>query len=382
MRTVARWQAGGLAPDGGELRSGVGRRRRRSRWLLATLVVVASLGYVVWVVVVDSTEIDQAVLRFQAAELRWLIAAILLEACSQLAASLMQRRMVEAAGTELPVRHAVGLILAQNAIALSVPGGPVLASAYGFRQLRSRGTDAAAASWVVAATNVVSGLAIGLFVLVAVGGTNAVSVLTIGGFVLCLVVLVVAVEQPDRLRAPARLAVRAARRVRRRPTDGVDAQVDSIVARLSTVRLRRIDWAILGVFAVASIATDCAALFCCVHAVTRLPTQCLNPNLTARQAQRCRRLRPPASGAVLVAYAAGQGAMALPFIPGGVGLVESAMTAALTAGGLGLIPALSVVLLYRFLSFWGVLVLGGGCWLALRRGRPATADDGSPRDGR
>jgi uncharacterized membrane protein YbhN (UPF0104 family) len=219
----------------------------------------------------------------------------------------------------------------------------------------------------VAATNALSGLAIGLFVLLAVGGADALSILTIGAFVVALVVLVLAVEQPDRLRAPARLALRVVRRVRRRPTDDVDERVDAVVARLSTVRLRRIDWAVLGVFAVASIATDCAALFCCVHAVTRLPSQCLNPNLSAREAQRCSRLRPPASGAVLVAYAAGQGAMALPFIPGGVGLVESAMTAALSAGGLGLIPALSVVLLYRFLSFWGVIVIGGGCWLALRR---------------
>jgi uncharacterized protein (TIRG00374 family) len=63
--------------------------------------------------------------------------------------------------------------------------------------------------------------------------------------------------------------------------------------------------------------------------------------------------------------------MALPLIPGGIGLVESAMTAPLTAGGLGLIPALSVVLLYRLLSFWAVILIGGGCWLVLRRRLPA-----------
>jgi uncharacterized membrane protein YbhN (UPF0104 family) len=347
-------------------------RPRRSRLLIGAVLLVASLGYLVWVVVVDSTEIDRAVLRFQGAELRWLVAAIVLEACSQLVASLMQRRMVVAAGTDLTVGHAFGLILAQNAIALSVPGGPVLASAYGFRQLRHRGTDPAAASWVVAATNVLTGLAIGLFVLLAVGGMDALSILTVGGFAAAVVVLVIAVERPARIRTPLRAALRVARRVRRRPADDLDEQVDGIVARLSTVHLGRIDWAVLGLFAVASIATDCAALFCCVHAVTRVPSQCLNPNLSARQAERCLRLRPPATGAVLVAYAAGQGAMALPFVPGGLGLAESAMTAALSAGGLGLVPALSVVLLYRLLSFWAVIVVGGGCWLALRRLRAAT----------
>jgi uncharacterized membrane protein YbhN (UPF0104 family) len=335
--------------------------------LLAALLSIASVGYVVWIVVADSDQIDRAVLRFQGAELRWLVAAVLLEACSQLAASLLQRRMAGAAGTELSVSHAVGLILAQNAIGLSVPGGPVLASAYGFRQLRSRGADAATASWVIAATNALTGLAIALFVLFVVGGAGTSSFVGVGTFAVAVIVLVGAVEQPDRLRRPATATLRAVRRLRRRPTDDVNQRIDGLIARLATVRLRRIDWAILGVFAVASIATDCAALFCCLHAVTRLPSQCLAPDLTGRLAQRCRRLTPPRTGAVLVAYAAGQGAMALPFLPGGIGLVESAMTAALSAGGLGLIPALSVVLLYRILSFWAVIVIGGGCWLAFRR---------------
>jgi uncharacterized membrane protein YbhN (UPF0104 family) len=335
------------------------------------MLVAASIGYVTWIVVADNDEIDRAILRFQGTELRWLVAAVVFEACSQLAAALMQRRLVIAAGTDLTVRHAVGLVLAQNAIGLSVPGGPVLATAYSFRQLRRRGTDSAAASWVLAAGNVVTGLAIAVFVLVAVGGVDAWTILTIGGFVACVGLLVVAVERPARLRPLAVALLRGARRVRRRPTDDVDTVVDGIVTRLSTVRLRRTDWGILAVFAVAGIATDCAALFCCVHAVTRLPSQCLNPGLTARQAQRCSRLRPPATGAVLLAYVAGQGATALPFVPGGIGLVETAMTAALTAGSLALVPALSVVLLYRLLSFWAVILIGGGCWFALRRQRPA-----------
>jgi hypothetical protein len=78
------------------------------------VLVVASIGYVTWIVVAEGDEIDRAVLRFQGAELRWLVAAVLLEGCSQLAASLMQRRLVGAAGTDLTVRHAVGLVLAQK----------------------------------------------------------------------------------------------------------------------------------------------------------------------------------------------------------------------------------------------------------------------------
>jgi len=243
----------------------------------------------------------------------------------------------------------------------------VLATAYGFRQLRRRGTDPAAASWIVAASNVVTGLAVTVFLLFAVGGVDVWTILTIAGFLVAIVVLVVAVERPSRLRGPAVVVLRGMRRIRRRPTDDVGDVVDGVVSRLSTVQLRRTDWGVLGVFAIASIATDCAALFCCVHAVTRLPPVCSSPTLTARQAQRCARQRPPATGTVLLAYAVGQGATTIPLVPGGIGLVETAMTAAFTAGHLALIPALSVVLLYRLLSYWAVIVIGGGCWFALRR---------------
>ena len=344
---------------------------RRPRWLITVAVALATVGYVTWLVVADGDQIDRALLRFQGAALRWLVAAVVLEACSQLAASLMQRRLISAAGTDMALRHAVGLVLAQNAIGLSVPGGPVLATAYGFRQLRRRGTDPAAASWVIAASNVVTGLAVTVFVLFAVGGPDAWTIVTIAGFLLAIVVLVVAVERPARLRAPAVVVLHGVRRIRRRPTDDVGDVVDGVIARLSTVQLRRTDWGVLAVFAVASIATDCAALFCCVHAVTRLPPVCANPSLTARQAQRCARLKPPSTGTVLLAYAVGQGATTIPVVPGGIGLVETAMTATFTAGHLALIPALSVVLLYRLLSYWAVILVGGGCWFVLRRHRPA-----------
>jgi uncharacterized membrane protein YbhN (UPF0104 family) len=35
---------------------------------------------------------------------------------------------------------------------------------------------------------------------------------------------------------------------------------------------------------------------------------------------------------------------------------------------------LSVVLLYRLLSFWAVVVIGGGCWLTIRRWRTNRQD--------
>src|SRR5204862_8303587 len=112
------------------------------------------------------------------------------------------------------------------------------------------------------------GLAIAALSLVALGGPDGWTVLTMGGFVLATVAIVLAVETPERFRMPGRVVLTWIRRVRRRPTDDVPEVVDGVVRRLSTVRLRRRDWVTTAVYAVVAIATDFAALFCCLHAVT------------------------------------------------------------------------------------------------------------------
>ena len=63
------------------------------------------------------------------------------------------------------------------------------------------------------------------------------------------------------------------------------------------------------------------------------------------------------------AYAAATAASSLAFLPGGLGLVDGALRAALVAGGVPSHPALAAVLLYRLVSFVGVAAAGWGAWL-------------------
>jgi putative heme transporter len=65
--------------------------------------------------------------------------------------------------------------------------------------------------------------------------------------------------------------------------------------------------------------------------------------------------------ALILAWAAGAGAASFNLTPGGLGVVEPALAAALVAAGLPATKAMAAVLLYRLISFWFVLAAG---WLA------------------
>jgi uncharacterized protein (TIRG00374 family) len=59
----------------------------------------------------------------------------------------------------------------------------------------------------------------------------------------------------------------------------------------------------------------------------------------------------------------------VPLTPGGVGVVEAALAAGLTAAGADAVGAAAAVLVYRLLSCWAFIPVGGLAALALRRDR-------------
>jgi uncharacterized membrane protein YbhN (UPF0104 family) len=68
---------------------------------------------------------------------------------------------------------------------------------------------------------------------------------------------------------------------------------------------------------------------------------------------------------LLVAYTLAQVAASIPITPGGIGLVEGSLTALLVAYGLKTDLALATVLLFRAISFWGLVPVGWATWAAL-----------------
>jgi hypothetical protein len=80
----------------------------------------------------------------------------------------------------------------------------------------------------------------------------------------------------------------------------------------------------------------------------------------------------PWSG-ILVAYALAQVSASIPITPGGLGVVEGSLTAVLVAYGMPTDVALASVLLYRAISFWGLVPVGWAVWgyLSFKGRRPA-----------
>jgi uncharacterized membrane protein YbhN (UPF0104 family) len=76
---------------------------------------------------------------------------------------------------------------------------------------------------------------------------------------------------------------------------------------------------------------------------------------------------------ILVAYALAQVSASIPITPGGLGVVEGSLTALLVAYGMPTNVALASVLLYRAISFWGLVPVGWGVWgyLSFKSRRPA-----------
>src|SRR5262249_49915392 len=74
---------------------------------------------------------------------------------------------------------------------------------------------------------------------------------------------------------------------------------------------------------------------------------------------------PPWAG-LLLAYCAGQIASALPVPRGGMGVGGGSLTLALVAFGGAASITLAAVLLYRLITYWACIPLGGLAWLVLR----------------
>ncbi|HEX5626668.1 MAG TPA: YbhN family protein [Actinomycetota bacterium] len=115
-------------------------------------------------------------------------------------------------------------------------------------------------------------------------------------------------------------------------------------------------WRAALVSAVGNTAFDYLALLCALRAVGASP----RPSL------------------VILAYASAELLAQVPFTPGGLGFVEAGLVGTLSLAGVPGASALAATLLYRLVSYWLPLPLGGIAYLAYRRrygskARPASA---------
>jgi uncharacterized protein (TIRG00374 family) len=286
-------------------------------------------------------------------DFRWFVLAICCEFVSLAAFGLSRRRLLRADGHRAGFGSVMAITYAANSLSMAVPfAGTELAAVFSYRQFRRRGLDPALTGWALGVSAIASSSALAL-ILVAGALAGGAPLATLAGFAEAAIFGVPAVTVLLALRYPrARVAanrmlaraLRLAARLARRP--GIDpAALDEFLARLASIRLSWPRYLEVFGLAVLNWLADCACFACAIRAAGSVV---------------------PWHGLIL-AYGAGAAAGSTGLTPGGFGLVEVTLTAALVAAGLTTGRALTAMFTYRLVNFWLILIGGGIALIVLTR---------------
>lgn len=294
-----------------------------------------------------------------AARPAWALLAVGAEAVSMVAFAVVRLRLLRGAGVRMAIGPVTALALAGNAISATVPfAGSELGIVYAYRQFQRRGADAASAAWVLAISGVASSVTFWMIVAgtaIVAGNTAA----TLGGVLLASLLAagvglgLVALHRRtfrDRVQRMATRLATSIQRMLRRPTDSIDVSVAALAGRIEALRLRP---RLLGVVVLGSGVNWLADIACAGLAVIAVGGTLSWPTL-------------------LLAWAAAATASSLQLTPGGLGVAEATMIAALVVSGMPAGTATAAVLIYRLISYW-MLVLIGAAILAVQRLHPPDA---------
>jgi len=246
--------------------------------------------------------------------------------------------------------------LAGNALGRIVPGSATPTSVVLLRRAGIDGGDAAAALAASTLLQIATALALPVLAVPAmIGGAPVDRSLATAAYLGIAVMVLLAATAVLLFTTDAPLAwigrsvqsvVNATFR-RRRPITGVPQELLSDRDFIRTTLGRR--WTSAVIAAVGNTGFDYLALLCALRAVGASP----RPSL------------------VMLAYAAAELLAQIPFTPGGVGFVEAGLVGTLTLAGVAGPAALSATLLYRLVSYWLPLPVGGLAYLLFRRRYPS-----------
>ncbi|MFF5296519.1 lysylphosphatidylglycerol synthase transmembrane domain-containing protein [Paractinoplanes globisporus] len=341
-----------MAPLRSELRPGPAapQASRRSWWrrlrlplLLAAGLALAALG--LWGRLPDPHAFLGAL---TGADYWWVTLAAALQVTSLAAFGWQQRVLLRSLGVRLTARRAAAVTLARTAISIAMPAGAAVSAAYAVKEYQRGGVskEHSAASMIVSGLASIGGLTL-LYVTggVAVLGRNPALLLRpeplaiVGGLAVLTTGAVIAGRRVPSFAAAIRGNGRVLTWIRRTLASAQQAWQ-------AGASLRARDW-------------TAAVLLFAVNWLTDL--LCL--------AATCRAVGLP-TGVVTLAgiYLGVQIVRQVPLTPGGVGVVDTALVAGLTAAGATAVSAAAAVLIYRLISCWLLLPAGGVAALALRRG--------------
>jgi uncharacterized protein (TIRG00374 family) len=315
-------------------------------WLTIRYVIGVGLGVFVLLLLVGKwAEFTGALHHLDHLNYAWESGAVLFEVLSIVGYAHLQRKVLHWSGAEISLASLTLVSLANNALAYTVPGEPAVSSAYRYRFFRRRGASGASAGWTILTILIAQAIGMSLLllvgVLVALSGTTGVQAR--GTAIVGLFVVLIAgafLVRRDLLLRFLDVLVRFARRVTGHPRGDALKRIESTLQRMHEIPLSSTAAVGLVAMATALWLMDFLILVCCFGAV-HAPI--------------------PWSG-VLLAFGVSQIVASLPLIPGGLGIVEGSLAVILVAYGAKKIPALAVVLVYRLLTFWVVIIVG---WISI-----------------
>jgi len=322
--------------------------------LLRAVFLLAAAGVTAWVLVNNGDELVAAVDNLSRVDAGWLVLAIAVEVVSYLAYAAGEQVLLTEVDATVGLFPLTELTVAAQAAAYCIPGGVAVTGVVTYRVLRRFRVEPGPAVAVLFVVSVLYIAALAVLALAAapLAGTQNVlpQLAPISYGVLAFFALLVGAAFLLRRRG---VLARVGRRLgpameafARRAGVGTGDSSAPWSEEIAGVSFRPAAVLASGLLLVLCWLGDALCLALCFYAVGS---------------------SPPWEGLLLI-YAAAQLAATLPITPGGLGVIEGSLTVGLVAFGGAEAATLSAVLLYRLITFWGLLPTGGLAYLRVRRG--------------
>ncbi len=336
-----------------------GRRRMRAqpvRLVLTASMCCVVIGLVIW----QRQRLAALPPLLMHADWTWILAAAVAQVASIGALAREQRRLISVRGRRRPLPSVLATTWAGNAISISLPiVGPATATVFVYRRFTEIGIDRALAAWALAISGIYS--TVSFAAITAVGamisgspGLAITGVITVLAGVIPVCLVLVGLRRPrvhaGAARATAAL-LRISQRLFNRPPGNADQITSTTLDQLISLRLNAPSGLVASSMALLNWLLDLACLTCAILAVHGTV---------------------PWHGLIL-AWAAGSTVSTLGLTPGGLGVVEITLGAALIAAGMPAGVAIAAALLYRAIKLGLVMAVGGMTFVILRvtAGAPA-----------
>lgn len=293
---------------------------------------------------------------------KWISLAVLALALSMVAQAEVMVILMRSAGVQVKRLSANMLGLAANAWSATFPGGPALSAAMIFREQMKWGATPVIASWYMVLSGV---LASGGMAILAIGSIFflglTVKPLTLALSVVGVIALAIATNwvatHPRQVENWLLRQVRRFNRWQRKPEDRFTEAILGLGQQLSAVKLPlpRLSAAITA--SLLNWIFEILCLMACIFAIGA---------------------EPPVAGVILsflTAKVAGQAQVT----PGGLGMVDLALTSALVSfGAMPSVQAFASVIVFRMLSFIGLALVGWIVFFVTKLANPRASEETEP----